>query len=74
MRARGFTLLEVLIAVAVIAIVAAVALPQYGRAVQRSYWRTARDLLQTIYSGGLRLRERSKVLYPPEERSSRQAM
>jgi len=51
MRARGFTLLEVLIAVAVIAIVAAVALPQYGRAVQRSYWRTARDLLQTIYSG-----------------------
>ncbi|MBI3330931.1 MAG: hypothetical protein HYZ96_02325, partial [Candidatus Omnitrophica bacterium] len=30
---------------------AAVALPQYGRAVQRSYWRTARDLLPTVYSG-----------------------
>jgi len=51
MRERGFTLLEVLIAVAVVAILAAVAIPQYTRAVQRSYWRTARDLLQAIYSG-----------------------
>ena len=51
MRTRGFTLIEALITVAVIAILVAIALPQYTRAVQRSYWRTARDILQTIYSG-----------------------
>lgn len=51
MRSRGFTLLELLITVVIIAILAAVAIPQYNRAVQRSYWRTARDLLQAIYSG-----------------------
>lgn len=47
----GFTLLEALITASVIAILAAVALPQYTRAVQRSYWRTARQLLETMYAG-----------------------
>lgn len=51
MRTRGFTLLETLIAVAVIAILVAIAIPQYAKAVQRSHWRTARDILQTIYAG-----------------------
>lgn len=51
MRARGFTLLEVMMVVAVIAILAVVAIPQYNKAMQRSYWQTARDLLQAIYSG-----------------------
>ncbi|MBI2104201.1 MAG: prepilin-type N-terminal cleavage/methylation domain-containing protein [Candidatus Omnitrophica bacterium] len=51
MQKRGFTLLEVLVAVSIVAIIASVAIPQYTKAVQRSYWRTARDILQTIYSG-----------------------
>jgi len=36
---------------AVIAILAGVAIPQYGKAVERSRWFTARDLLLTIYAG-----------------------
>ena len=51
MRDRGFTLTETLIAVSIIAITATVAIPQYRRAVERGYWRTAQELLQTIYAG-----------------------
>ena len=51
MRNEGFTLMEALITVSVIAIMAAVAVPQYTKAVERGYWRTAKALLQTIYAG-----------------------
>ena len=51
-RARwGFTLAEVLIAVSVVAILAAVALPQYQKTIERGYWRGAQDVLQAVYSG-----------------------
>ena len=50
-RQTGFTLMELLITVIAIALLAAVALPQYTKAVERSRWQTAQDLLQTIYSG-----------------------
>lgn len=51
MTRRGLTLTEVLITVAVIAILAAIALPQFQRTTERSYWRSARDILETIYAG-----------------------
>ena len=51
MSRRGFTLTEVLITIGVIAILAAIALPQFQRTTERSYWRSARDILETIYAG-----------------------
>ena len=51
MGRRGFTLTEVLVTVSIIGILAAIAIPNYSRAVERSYWRQAQDLLLTIYAG-----------------------
>lgn len=47
----GFTLAEALIVVVILAILAAVAIPNYRRSVERGYWRQAQDLLMAIYSG-----------------------
>ena len=51
MADQGFTLLETLITVTIIAIMASVAIPQYGRAVERGHYRTAQELLEAIYAG-----------------------
>ena len=51
MGGAGFTLSEVLIAVIVVGILAAAALPQFRKTVVRGYWNAAQDILQTIYSG-----------------------
>ena len=50
-RRGGFTLLEMLIVVGIVAILAAVAIPSYMRTVERAYWSEAQDLLLTIYYG-----------------------
>lgn len=47
----GVTLAEVLIAVAIVAILASVALPQYQKTIERNYRQQAQDLLTTIYYG-----------------------
>lgn len=51
MDERGFTLSELMIVVVVIAILAAVAFPNFQRAVEQGHWRAANDILHTVYSG-----------------------
>lgn len=51
MGRRGFTLTEMLTAVTVIAILTAIAIPQYRRTVERGHWRSAQDVLRAIYAG-----------------------
>ena len=42
---------ELIAVVAVVAILAAIAVPNYRRTIERNYWRQAQDLLLTIYYG-----------------------
>ena len=47
----GFTLTEVLLVAGLVALLAALAVPQFRKTAERGYWRSARDILETIYSG-----------------------
>lgn len=50
-RESGFTLMEVLIAVTIIGISASLAIPTFQKTRQTAYWRSAQDILQTVYTG-----------------------
>ena len=47
----GMTLMEVMIAVSIVAILTSMALPQYRKTLEVNYRRQAQDLLTTIYYG-----------------------
>ena len=47
----GFTMMELMMVSIVVAILAALAIPQYRRTVQRSQWNATMSILQTIYTG-----------------------
>ena len=47
----GYTLNEVLITVAIIAIITSMVIPGFLRAVERGHWRGAQDVLLTLYAG-----------------------
>lgn len=51
MSRSGFTLMEMLIVVIVASILTSVAMPQYTRAVEQGYWRSAGDILLAMYAG-----------------------
>lgn len=47
---RAFTLMELLITIAMIGILSSMAVARYGKTVERGYWQSARDILFTIYA------------------------
>ena len=65
MKQKGFTLIELLTVVLIIAVLTAVAVPQYRRVMQRSYVAEAQTLLRAIYDSSERLAgEFGAVSYP----------
>jgi type IV pilus assembly protein PilE len=50
LRVRGFTLIELMIAVAIVAIIAAIALPSYNRYVLRAHRAPGHDVIMAVAS------------------------
>ena len=53
-KKKGFTLIELLVVILIIGILAAVALPQYKKAVLKSRYATIKDITRSIYEAELR--------------------
>lgn len=49
-KTNGFTLSEVMAAMTIIAIIATIAIPNYTKTMERTYWNSAQDVLRTIYN------------------------
>jgi type IV pilus assembly protein PilE len=47
---KAFTLAELIIVLAILAIIVGIALPRYQKTVERAHWQAARDILTTIYA------------------------
>ena len=67
-RSLGFTLLEMLFTVSLLAILASIALPAYVRVLERRAWRHARDMLEAIYTGERIFYEANGGYYDPDPR------
>lgn len=61
---QAFTLTELLIAVFIIAVMAAFAIPNYTRAVERSHRRDAETQLTTIWSANQIYRAQNGIFWP----------
>jgi prepilin-type N-terminal cleavage/methylation domain-containing protein len=62
----GFTFIELLMVVIVLAILLVVAIPQYRKTVERNYRQQAQDILTTIYYGEKAYRVvNDKFIIPP---------
>lgn len=51
MSPRGYTLMEVMVTVAILGILAATALPHFTKTRERGFWNGTQDILLTIYAG-----------------------
>lgn len=50
-RIRGYTMMELIVVVAILAIVAAAVIPSHRKAIEIGYWNGAQDILRAIYAG-----------------------
>ena len=64
-RRSAFTLIELIITVVIVGILTSMAIAGYQRTMERGYWQTSRDILQTIYSGETVYWTTNSVYYAP---------
>ena len=62
---KAFTLTELMIVVVIISIIAAFAVPNYAKAVERSHRRDAEMQLTSIYTANFQYRAVNSIFWPP---------